>query len=179
METLNGMTAERSGQPCGQKAGLATKLVILILLIAWRRALSGAGQIADRPGGLDEVTRQVRAQTEINAGLAEDIANSGDAGRIGTSPEKSWIWWSRMSGPLWEGQIIKVKRKKIFMEFGVGSILEGKGDRASQSLARFVLPGGRISPVWCIFRKLRIPYVNDVRHHLQGGSAGQGEGHRH
>ena len=44
--------------------------------------LSVRGQLQTAQEQLDEVTRQVRAQTEINAGLAEDIANSGDAGRI-------------------------------------------------------------------------------------------------
>ena len=66
-----------------KKAGLATKLVILILLIAVALALlSVRGQLQTAQEQLDEVTRQGRAQTEINAGLAEDIANSGDAGRI-------------------------------------------------------------------------------------------------
>ena len=66
-----------------KKAGLATKLVILILLIAVALALlSVREQLQTAQEQLDEVTRQVRAQTEINAGLAEDIANSGDAGRI-------------------------------------------------------------------------------------------------
>lgn len=63
------------------KAGLATKLVILTLLVAVSLALiSVRGRLQAAQEELNQVTRQVQAQIEINASLAEDIANSGAAG---------------------------------------------------------------------------------------------------
>lgn len=66
-----------------KKAGIATKLVILILLLATSLALlSVRGRMQTAQDELDALERQVRSQTEINAGLAEDIANSGDPEKI-------------------------------------------------------------------------------------------------
>ena len=66
-----------------KKAGVTTKVVILVLTIAVVLALLTVhGKLEAAQSQLDAVTRQVQAQTEINAGLAEDIANSGDADRI-------------------------------------------------------------------------------------------------
>lgn len=65
------------------KAGFATKLVILILFIAVLLALiSTWGRLEAARSELEQMTRQVQAQTEINAGLTEDIANSENADRI-------------------------------------------------------------------------------------------------
>lgn len=62
-----------------KRAGAATKLVILILLLAVSLALlSVRTQMQTAQDELDTLERQVRSQTEINAGLLEDIANSGD-----------------------------------------------------------------------------------------------------
>ena len=66
-----------------KKAGLATKLVILVLLIAVALALlSVRGKLQTAQDELDAVAKQVQVQTEINAGLSEDIANSDDADSI-------------------------------------------------------------------------------------------------
>ena len=62
-----------------KRAGMATKLLVLVLLavlaagLLTTRAQLNAAQ-ADR----DELIRQVQAQQEINAALADDIAHSGD-----------------------------------------------------------------------------------------------------
>lgn len=66
-----------------KKASMATKLIILILLLAVSLALlSVRSQLQSAQTELTLLTQQVRAQTEINAGLAEDIANSGDPDKI-------------------------------------------------------------------------------------------------
>lgn len=66
-----------------KKAGAATKLIILILLLAVSLALlSVRSQLQSAQNELALLTQQVRAQTEINAGLAEDIANSDDPDKI-------------------------------------------------------------------------------------------------
>lgn len=66
-----------------KKAGLATKLIILILLLAVSLALlSVRSQLQDAQNELAALTQEVRAQTVINAGLLEDIANSGDPDKI-------------------------------------------------------------------------------------------------
>ena len=66
-----------------KKAGLATKLVILTMLVAVTLALlSVRAQLETAQSELDALSEQVHSQTEINAGLAEDIANSGDPDKI-------------------------------------------------------------------------------------------------
>ena len=66
-----------------KKAGLATKLVILTMLVAVTLALlSVRTRLQTAQSELDALSEQVRSQTEINAGLAEDIANSGDPDKI-------------------------------------------------------------------------------------------------
>ena len=66
-----------------KKAGLATKLIILTMLVAVTLALlSVRGRLQTAQEELDTLAEQVRSQTEINAGLAEDIANSGDPDKI-------------------------------------------------------------------------------------------------
>lgn len=66
-----------------KKAGVATKLVILILLLAVSLALlSVRARMQSAQEARDALEAQVRSQTEINAGLSEDIANSGDPDKI-------------------------------------------------------------------------------------------------
>ena len=66
-----------------KKAGIATKLVILILLLAVVLALlSVRTQMQTAQEKLDALEQQVYSQTEINAGLEEDIANSSDPAKI-------------------------------------------------------------------------------------------------
>lgn len=66
-----------------KKAGLATKLVILTMLVAVTLALlSVRTRLQTAQSELDALSEQVRSQTEINAGLEEDIANSGDPDKI-------------------------------------------------------------------------------------------------
>ena len=66
-----------------KKTGLATKLVILTMLVAVTLALlSVRTRLQTAQSELDALSEQVRSQTEVNAGLAEDIANSGDPDKI-------------------------------------------------------------------------------------------------
>ena len=66
-----------------KKAGFATKLIILILLLAVSLSLlSVRSQLQTAQAELNSLENQVRTQTEINAGLKEDIANSGDDQKI-------------------------------------------------------------------------------------------------
>lgn len=66
-----------------ERSGLAAKLVILVLLIAVSLALlTIQGKLEQAQRELDAMTRLVQAQTEINADLTEDIANSGGADSI-------------------------------------------------------------------------------------------------
>ena len=66
-----------------KKAGFATKLIILILLLAVSLSLlSVRSQLQTAQDELNALENQVLTQTEINAGLIEDIANSGDDQKI-------------------------------------------------------------------------------------------------
>lgn len=66
-----------------EKAGLAVKLVILILMIAVLLALlSVRSQLEQARRDRDLISRQVQAQMEINASLKEDIADDGGSGSI-------------------------------------------------------------------------------------------------
>jgi len=66
-----------------KKAGFATKLIILILLLAVSLALlSVRSQLQTAQEELNALEDQVRSQTEINAGLSADIASSGDDQKI-------------------------------------------------------------------------------------------------
>lgn len=66
-----------------EKAGLAVKLVILILMIAVLLALlSVRSQLEQARRDRDLISRQVQAQLEINASLTEDIADDGGSGSI-------------------------------------------------------------------------------------------------
>ena len=57
------------------KAGLATKLVILLMLVAVLLALFSIwGQLEAAQAERDTAARKVQAQKEINAGLAEEVA---------------------------------------------------------------------------------------------------------
>ena len=60
------------------KAGLATKLVILLLLVAVLLALFSLwGQLEAARTERDLAARQVQAQLDINAGLTEEIEQGG------------------------------------------------------------------------------------------------------
>ena len=60
-----------------------TKVVILMLMIAVVLALlSERGKLQAAQKELDAATRQVQAQSDINAGLTEDIANSAGGGNL-------------------------------------------------------------------------------------------------
>ncbi len=66
-----------------EKAGLAVKLVILILMIAVLLALlSVRSQLEQARKDRDLISRQVQAQMEINASLTEDIADNGGSRSI-------------------------------------------------------------------------------------------------
>ena len=66
-----------------KKAGAATKLVVLILLIAVSLSLlTVRAQLQSAKDELSTLQDRINSQLEINAGLAEDIANSGDPDRI-------------------------------------------------------------------------------------------------
>ena len=60
-------------------AGMATKLLVLVLLAALAVAvLSTRAQLSAAQSERDELARQVEAQREANAELADDIAHSDD-----------------------------------------------------------------------------------------------------
>ena len=69
--------------PRTKKAGLLTKLVILALLIYLATALLDMqSQIRQAQAERDSLSRQVAEQTQVNADLAEDVANPDDPQRI-------------------------------------------------------------------------------------------------
>ena len=62
-----------------KRAGMATKLLVLVLLAALAVALlSTKAKLSAAQSERDELARQVEAQREANAELADDIAHSGD-----------------------------------------------------------------------------------------------------
>ena len=62
-----------------KRAGMATKLLVLVLLAAVAIALlSTQAKLSAVQADREELTRQVQAQQEANAALADDIAHSGD-----------------------------------------------------------------------------------------------------
>ena len=62
-----------------KRAGMATKLLVLVLLAALAVALlSTRAELDAAQSERDELVRQVEAQREANAELADDIAHSGD-----------------------------------------------------------------------------------------------------
>lgn len=66
-----------------KKAGLASKLVILILFLAVSLGLlSVRTQLQTAQKELEELEMQVQSQIEINAGLEEDIANRDDPEKL-------------------------------------------------------------------------------------------------
>ena len=65
------------------KTGLATKLAITLLLVAVLLALfSMWGRLETAKAERDRAAKQVQAQIEINAGLAEDALNGGEDSSI-------------------------------------------------------------------------------------------------
>ena len=69
--------------PRTKKAGLLTKLVILALLIYLATSLLDLqGRIRETQAERDALSRQVAEQTQVNADLAEDVANPDDPDRI-------------------------------------------------------------------------------------------------
>ena len=66
-----------------KKAGLLTKLVVLALLIYLATSLLNLqGRIRQTQAERDSLSRQVAEQTQVNAVLAEDVANPDDPERI-------------------------------------------------------------------------------------------------
>ena len=62
-----------------KRAGVATKLLVLVLLAALAVALlSTRAKLNAAQNERDELARQVAAQREANAELADDIAHSDD-----------------------------------------------------------------------------------------------------
>ena len=62
-----------------KRAGMATKLLVLVLLAALAVALlSTQAKLSAAQSDRDELVRQVEAQREANAELADDIAHSDD-----------------------------------------------------------------------------------------------------
>ena len=62
-----------------KRAGMATKLLVLVLLAALAVALlSTRAKLSAAQSERDELVRQVEAQREANAELADDIAHSDD-----------------------------------------------------------------------------------------------------
>ena len=62
-----------------KRAGMATKLLVLVLLAALAVALlSTQAKLSAAQSERDGLVRQVEEQREANAALADDIAHSGD-----------------------------------------------------------------------------------------------------
>ena len=62
-----------------KRAGMATKLLVLVLLAALAVALlSTQAKLSAAQNDRDELVRQIEAQREANAELADDIAHSDD-----------------------------------------------------------------------------------------------------
>ena len=62
-----------------KRAGIATKLLVLLLLAALTAGLlSTQAQLSAAQSTRDDLARQVEAQREANAALEDDIAHSGD-----------------------------------------------------------------------------------------------------
>ena len=62
-----------------KRAGMATKLLVLVLLAGLAVALlSTQAKLSAARSDRDELARQVEAQREANAALADDIAHSDD-----------------------------------------------------------------------------------------------------
>ena len=62
-----------------KKAGLITKIVVAVLLVYMAVTLLDLRtRIQTAQGELDELTRQVTAQTQENAELSDALANSSD-----------------------------------------------------------------------------------------------------
>ena len=62
-----------------KRAGMATKLLVLVLLAALAVALlSTQAKLSAAQSERDELVRQIEAQREANAELADDIAHSDD-----------------------------------------------------------------------------------------------------
>ena len=81
-----------------KKAGLLTKIVVLALLIYLATSLLNLqGQIASAQAERDDLSRQVAAQTQANADLADDVENSGDLSASRTLPATGWAWLRRTS----------------------------------------------------------------------------------
>ncbi len=66
-----------------KKAGLLTKIVVLSLLIYMATALLNLqGQLKTTQAEQESLSRQVAAQTQVNADLADAVANPDDPDRI-------------------------------------------------------------------------------------------------
>ena len=62
-----------------KRAGMATKLLVLVLLAALAAALlSTQAKLNAAQASREELARQIQAQQEVNAALADDIAHSSD-----------------------------------------------------------------------------------------------------
>ena len=62
-----------------KRAGMPTKLLVLVLLAALAAALlSTQAKLSAAQADREELSRQIQAQREANAALADDIAHSGD-----------------------------------------------------------------------------------------------------
>lgn len=66
-----------------KRAGLLTKIVILALLIYMATALLDLqGQLRQLQGQKESLDRQVAEQTQLNADLADGVANPDDPDRV-------------------------------------------------------------------------------------------------
>ena len=64
------------------KAGILTKLVILVLLVVIAIALLNLrSQLVTAQEDLDQIQAQVAAQIQVNADLTDAVENSGDSDR--------------------------------------------------------------------------------------------------
>lgn len=76
------MTGEGEQPMKTKKAGILTKLVILVLLVVIAIALLNLrSQLVTAQEDLDQIQAQVAAQIQVNADLTDAVENSGDPDR--------------------------------------------------------------------------------------------------
>ena len=85
-----------------KRAGIGTKILILVLLVAAVTALlSMRSQLTAAQNQRNLLQAQVQAQVERNGTLSDAIDHSDDPEYIANIARVSWAWWNRMRSDLW------------------------------------------------------------------------------
>lgn len=148
-----------------KRAGLLTKVVVMVLLIYMATALLDLhGQIQTIQVEREELNQQVAAQQLENQQLANAIENSDDPDMLeSVARDKGYVKSGRPSTSTWPtdhpGNGLRGKfTRRIYqslMEFGVGSIVDGKVTGITKFGAFVALPEG--DPAWSTSLRSLIP----------------------